>query len=101
MTKEILLAIAGFTSLKAKEVAGEHLLIKGLKISNDRLLFLANRFSKILKEAGSKKWIMATTLQDSAFSVADCVTLMLKKGLDVDVKGNAILELIREARKEL
>lgn len=101
MTRETLFAIAGFTSLKANQLAAKHLLKTDLKIQADRLQFLASRFNEVLKNAGSNKFIMATKLRADGFKVSDCVVLMLKKGLDVDIKADEIKGLIDEARKEL
>ena len=101
LTKESLLDIGGFTSLRAKQLAGKHRLQKDLRISSERVLFLANRFNKTLKSVGSKKQVQGTTLRADNFSVTDCIVLMLKKGLDVELKPEETKDLIIEARKEL
>lgn len=102
MTRETLLRIGGFTTLTAKQLVGKQVLKKDLKISADRLQFLASDFTNILKQAGKKRFVMASTLRADGFKVADCVTLMMEKGFDiVKMKPEDVTALIAEAKKEL
>ena len=101
MTRETLIRIAGYSSLKARQLAGRHILKKNLKIDDQRLAYLADRFTKILNSAGVSRWVMASTLRADGYKVSDCITLMMKKGFDIDAKPDTVAELIVEGKKEL
>lgn len=97
MTQETLFAIAGYASARVDKLQGKHTLKKDLKLT-DLLHRVASRFSKILKDAGSKRWVMASTLRADGYKVSDCVALMMQKGFDLTATPEQVEELITQAK---